>query len=292
MVQTFSDAWDALSARLSAGELYFGHGASDADTEALWILSSCINLAPSVALEELEQTYPPIAYQKALAITQTRLATRQPLAYILGEAYLMGYHFICDARSIVPRSLIAELITDHTLNPWIPAGAKALDLCTGNGSLAILLALTYPDIGVCAADISPAALELAKLNVEKYQLQDVVPLYCGDLFNALPASFTGTLLDLIVCNPPYVNASSMRMLPTEYLKEPELALAGGINGMDLIEQILAQAKFFLKTEGALVLEIGNEYANFSQLYPKLVVTWLDVSAGSDQVCLIMAKDLP
>jgi ribosomal protein L3 glutamine methyltransferase len=289
---SLNDACDALSDLLTQGNLSFGHGAPDADSEALWILSHCVHIAPIDALERLNEPYPQIAFVQAQKIVQDRIDSKKPLAYLLGEAWLMGYDFICDERSIVPRSYIAELIVDETLEEWLPPNGRALDLCTGNGSLAILLALTCPDLQVSATDISPDALELAQLNLEKYQLTDSVQLFCGDLFSALPIPGMHELFDLIICNPPYVNTQSMSLLPQEYLHEPPIALAGGGNGMSIIKRIFEQAKSYLGEHGALVLEIGNEYENFIQSFPELPVIWLEVSSGNQQVLLVLSQDLP
>ncbi len=289
---SLNDACDALSDLLTQGNLSFGHGAPDADSEALWILSHCVHIAPIDALERFNEPYPQIAFVQAQKIVQDRIDSKKPLAYLLGEAWLMGYDFICDERSIVPRSYIAELIVDETLEEWLPPNGRALDLCTGNGSLAILLALTCPDLQVSATDISPDALELAQLNLEKYQLTDSVQLFCGDLFSALPIPGMHELFDLIICNPPYVNTQSMSLLPQEYLHEPSIALAGGGNGMSIIKRIFEQAKSYLGEHGALVLEIGNEYENFIQSFPELPVIWLEVSSGNQQVLLVLSQDLP
>lgn len=289
---SFNDACDVLSELLAKANLFFGHGAPDADSEALWILSHCVHIAPVDALDRLDKAYPSLAFDRAKVIVHERIATRKPLAYLLGEAWLMGYDFICDERSIVPRSFIAELISDEVLEPWLPPGGKALDLCTGNGSLAILLALACPDMLVSATDISSDALELATLNIEKYQLEESIDLFSGDLFDGLPPLSESDRFDIILCNPPYVNSSSMEQLPDEYFQEPSIALAGGSDGMLIIRKIIEQAKDYLNESGALVLEIGNEYENFNNAFPELSVTWLSVSSGTEQVLLITYKDLP
>lgn len=289
---SFNTACDVLSERLAKANLSFGHGAPDADSEAFWILSHCVHIAPIDALERLDEPYPSLAFDRAKAIAQERIISRKPLAYLLGEAWLMGYDFVCDERSIVPRSFIAELISDVVLEPWLPPGGRALDLCAGNGSLAILLAINCPDIIVSATDISSDALQLAALNIEKYQLEESIELFCGDLFDGLPPLSVNDKFDLILCNPPYVNTSSMAQLPDEYLQEPSIALAGGLDGMLIIRKIIEQAKDYLNDSGALVLEIGNEYEHFKKAFPQLNVTWLSVSAGEQQVLLITYKDLP
>jgi len=289
---SFNDACDKLSELLANANLSFGHGAPDADSEAFWILSHCVHIAPIDALDRLDETYPSLAFDRAKVIVQERIASRKPLAYLLGEAWLMGYDFICDERSIVPRSFIAELISDEILEPWLPPGGRALDLCTGNGSLAILLSIACPDMLVSASDISPEALELASLNIEKYQLEESIELFCGDLFDGLPSLSDNDRFDIILCNPPYVNSNTMAQLPEEYLQEPSISLAGGSDGMVIIRKIIQQAKDFLKETGALVLEIGNEYEHFKKAFPELSVTWLTVSSGTQQVLLITFKDLP
>jgi len=209
----------------------------------------------------------------------------------LGEAWLMGVPFFCSEQSIVPRSWIAELIVDGSLEPWLPADGKALDLCTGNGSLAILLALSCPDIHVSACDISMPALSVAARNLDRHGLNSQVELLDGDLWDALPEPNEDNLFDLIICNPPYVNSTSMNALPAEYHAEPTLALAGGDDGMDLIRRIIAQAPDYLSERGAILIEIGNEYGNFKKAFPQIPVIWMEVSAGEEQVLLIQAEDL-
>ena len=289
---TFNQACDEIGDCLSSANLSFGHGAPDADSEALWILSHCLNISPMEALDQLDDPYPNTAFEKAQKIATERINSRKPLAYILGEAWLMGYDFICDERSIVPRSFIAELICDESLEQFIPPGGSALDLCTGNGSLAILMAIHYPDIQVTATDISASALELASLNINKYELNQKVNLFCGDLFEALPSHSDADKFDIILCNPPYVNESSMNRLPKEYLHEPNIALAGGSDGMSIVKQIIFQAKNYLKKGGVIIIEIGNEYENFQQSLPELSVEWLEVSSGNQHVLLIYDNDLP
>ena len=282
---------DQIAQKLAVAKLHYGHGAIDAQSEALWITSKQLNLSPTETLDHLEQTLSHEQCQKALAIADQRILTRKPLAYILGEAWLMGVPFFCSEQSIVPRSWIAELIVDGSLEPWLPADGKALDLCTGNGSLAILLALSCPDIHVSACDISMPALSVAARNVDRHGLNSQVELLDGDLWDALPEPNEDNLFDLIICNPPYVNATSMSALPAEYQAEPVLALAGGADGMDLIRRIIAHAPDYLSERGAILLEIGNEYENFKKAFPQIPVIWMSVSAGEEQVLLIQAEDL-
>jgi ribosomal protein L3 glutamine methyltransferase len=288
---TVNQCINQVAQKLEAGKLHYGHGAIDAQSEALWIVSKQLDLSPAEALDHLDSAISEDQQKKASAIADTRISTRKPLAYILGEAWLMGVPFFCSEQSIVPRSWIAELIVDGSLEPWLPADGKALDLCTGNGSLAILLALSCPDIHVSACDISLPALSVAARNVDRHSLSSQVELLNGDLWDALPEPNDDNLFDLIICNPPYVNAASMSALPAEYHAEPELALAGGDDGMDIIRRILAQAPDYLSERGAILLEIGNEYENFKKAFPQIPAIWMEVSAGEEQVLLIQAEDL-
>jgi ribosomal protein L3 glutamine methyltransferase len=288
---TLDQCIDQITQQLESADLFYGHGAIDARSEALWIVSKQCNLSPADALDHLDQMLHADQIYAAQEVAQSRITTRKPLAYILGEAWLMGVPFYASEQSIVPRSWIAELIVDGSLEPWLPADGKALDLCTGNGSLAILLALACPDIHVSACDISLPALAVASRNLDRHGLSTQVELFEGDLWEALPEPHDDNLFDLIICNPPYVNSTSMSALPAEYHAEPALALAGGDDGMDLIRKIIAGAPDYLSERGALLIEIGNEYENFKNAFPQIPVIWMEVSAGDEQVLLIQAEDL-
>ena len=288
---TLDQCINQIAERLEAADLHYGHGAIDAQSEALWITSKQLGLSPTDALDHLEQAMSALQVSKAFEIAFTRISTRKPLAYILGEAWLMGVPFFSSEQSIVPRSWIAELIVDGSLESWLPADGKALDLCTGNGSLAILLAMACPDIHVSACDISLPALAVASRNLDRHGLTSQIELFEGDLWDALPEAHDDNRFDLIICNPPYVNAHSMNTLPAEYHAEPALALAGGHDGMDLIRKIIAGAPDYLSERGAILIEIGNEYENFKKAFPQIPVIWMEVSAGDEQVLLIQAEDL-
>ena len=288
---TLDQCIDQITQQLESADLFYGHGAIDARSEALWIVSKQCNLSPAEALDHLDQILHADQISAAQEVAHSRITTRKPLAYILGEAWLMGVPFYASEQSIVPRSWIAELIVDGSLEPWLPADGKALDLCTGNGSLAILLALACPDIHVSACDISLPALAVASRNLDRHGLSTQVELFEGDLWEALPEPHDDNLFDLIICNPPYVNSTSMSALPVEYHAEPALALAGGDDGMDLIRKIIAGAPDYLSERGALLIEIGNEYENFKNAFPQIPVIWMEVSAGDEQVLLIQAEDL-
>jgi ribosomal protein L3 glutamine methyltransferase len=190
--------------------------------------------------------------------------------------------FYVDERSIVPRSFVAELLADGSIDPWLGEHTqRVLDLCTGNGSLAVMAALTYPDVTVDGADISAQALEVARINVDKHGLQDRVRLLQSDGLQSVEGPY-----DLVLCNPPYVNAQSMAQLPAEYQAEPQLALAGGADGMDFIRALVRDAPAHMSERAVLVLEIGNERENFEAAFPRLEVVWLETSAGEDQVLLV------
>jgi ribosomal protein L3 glutamine methyltransferase len=290
-IVTVEQSIDRLTQHLDHAKLSYGHGAIDAQSEALWIISKQLQISPSDALKQLQAPLDQGLYDAALAVANERIQTRKPLAYILEEAWLMGVPFHCNEQTIVPRSWIAELITEGALEPWLPADGRALDLCTGNGSLAVLLALSCPDIHVSACDISAPALAVAARNLDRHGLSNHIELFHGDLWSPLPDPNDENRFDLIICNPPYVNAASMRALPAEYHAEPALALAGGEDGMHLIRKIIANAPDYLSERGALVLEIGNEIEYFHKAFPQIPVIWMDVSAGNEQVLLIQAEDL-
>jgi ribosomal protein L3 glutamine methyltransferase len=216
------------------------------------------------------------------ALVAERIATRKPAAYLTREAWLQGVPFYVDERAIVPRSFIAEIIANGDIDYWLGEHTRnVLDLCTGNGSLAVLAAMCWPDVSVAAADISPKALEVARINVDRHGLADRITLVRSDLFAELRGPY-----DLIVCNPPYVNAQSLAALPPEYRHEPSLALAGGADGMDFVRRILADAPAAMAQDAVLVLEIGNERPHFEHAFRKLEVAWLETSAGDDQVLLV------
>ena len=228
---------------------------------------------------------------KATALIDRRIETRAPAAYLTREAWLQNVPFTIDERSIVPRSFIAELLADGegtgTLDAWLTDEThRVLDLCTGNGSLAVIAAMAFPEVTVDAADISDDALAIARINVDRHGLGKRIRVIQSDLFAELPGPY-----DLIVCNPPYVNSQSMRALPPEYRHEPALALAGGEDGMDLVRRIVTDAVTRLSAEGVLVLEIGNERRHFEHAFRRLEVAWLETSAGSDQVLVVTQEAL-
>lgn len=279
------------SERLRRAGVSFGHGTGNAFDEAAWLVLWSLGL-PLDALEaRAARELPPEDAAKAQALITQRIETRKPAAYLTGEAWLQNVPFHADERSIVPRSFIAELLVDGeesgTLDAWLSDRTHAvLDLCTGNGSLAVIAAMAYPDIVVDAADISDDALALARLNIDRHQLTERITLLRSDLFAAVRGPY-----DLIICNPPYVTTQSMQELPPEYRAEPAIALAGGDDGMDLIRRILREAPKHMTVDAVLVLEIGRERAHFEHAFRRLDVAWLETSAGDDQVLLVTREAL-
>ncbi|SFE79823.1 50S ribosomal protein L3 N(5)-glutamine methyltransferase [Paracidovorax wautersii] len=275
------------SQRLEAAGVAFGHGTTNAHDEAAWLVLWRLGLPLDTPLDDGpdSQAALPVAADdqaRVAALFDERIATRKPAAYLTREAWLQGVPFYVDERAIVPRSFIAELLADGSIDDFLSENThRVLDLCTGNGSLAVLAAMAYPEVVVTGADISPDALAVARINVDRHGLQERVALQTSDGLAALPGPW-----DLILCNPPYVNAASMAALPAEYRAEPELALAGGTDGMDFVRRLLADAPARMSEHGVLVLEIGNERDYFEAAFPQLPVFWLDTSAGDDQVLLI------
>ncbi len=273
---------EAQAARLDAAGVAFGHGTTNAFDEAAWLVLWALGLSLDALDEHALRALAPHEHARIEALIEQRIRTRQPAAYLTHEAWLQGVPFYVDERAIVPRSFIAELLADGSIDAWLSAQTRrVLDLCTGNGSLAVLAAMAYPEVIVDAADISDDALAVARINVERHGLGERITLHRSNLLDALPDRY-----DLILCNPPYVNATSMATLPLEYRAEPELALAGGTDGMDLIRTLLRQAPAHLSDDGVLVLEIGNEREHFERAFAHLPVVWLDTSAGDDQVLLL------
>jgi ribosomal protein L3 glutamine methyltransferase len=272
-------------ARLEAAGVSFGHGTTNAFDEAAWLVLWRLGL-PLDALDEVADRPVTAAEQAAaVALVGERIASRRPAAYLTGEAWLQGVPFFVDERVIVPRSLIAEVIADGTLDAWLPSGMRnVLDLCTGNGSLAVLAALAWPEVEVRATDISTDALAVARKNVERHGLGSRITLAQGDGWSAVDPAWGR--FDLVLCNPPYVNRASMAALPPEYRAEPALALAGGGDGMDIVRRLLAAAPAHMNPGAVLVLEIGHERAHFEAAFAYLPVVWLPTSAGDDQVLLI------
>ena len=288
---TLIDLIGTQAARLKQAGVSFGHGTTNAFDEAAWLVLWALGL-PLDALEaKANRELPADDQARAEALISKRIETRLPAAYLTQEAWLQNVPFYIDERSIVPRSFIAELLADGedtgTLDGWLSDETRrVLDLCTGNGSLAVIAAMAYPEVTVDAADVSADALAVARINVDKHQLAKRITLLESDLFANVRGPY-----DLIVCNPPYVNRQSMDALPPEYRAEPAMALAGGDDGMDLVRKILRETPKHMSDKAVLVLEIGNERAHFEHAFRRLEVAWLETSAGDDQVLLVSKATL-
>ena len=285
--------------QLEAAGVAFGHGTENAFDEAAWLvlwrlglpLDTPLDYPPTDQSDVAHQLVDPVQQGDVAVLLEARIETRKPAAYLTHEALLMGVPFYVDERAIVPRSLIAELLFDESLDYWLGADTRlALDLCTGNGSLAVLAAMVWPELAVHASDLSVDALAVARINLDKHGLQERITLLISDGLARVHGPY-----DLIICNPPYVNARSMAALPAEFKAEPALALdgnqAGGVDGMDFIRALLTQASAQLTPHGVLVLEIGNERAHFEAAFPLLEPIWLATSAGEDQVLLLTREAL-
>jgi ribosomal protein L3 glutamine methyltransferase len=281
------DLIERSSARLEQAGVSFGHGTTNAFDEAAWLVLWKLGL-PIDHLDEVAEQGVDAGDADAVAnLIKQRIATRRPAAYLTGEAWLQGVPFHVDERVIVPRSLIAEVLVDGTVDPWLPPDTReVLDLCTGNASLAVLAAMVWPDVRVDASDLSADALAVARMNVDRHGLGRRIRLLHGDGLAATPGRY-----DLILCNPPYVNRASMAALPPEYRAEPALALDGGSDGMDFIRSLLRDAPAHLHEQAVLVLEIGHERAHFEAAFPTLDPVWLPTSAGDDQVLLLTRESL-
>lgn len=286
---TLRDLLRYAVSRFNDAGLFFGHGSNNAFDEAAYLLLFTLKLPLDKLDPFLDARLLPEEVAGVLRVIDQRATERLPAAYITREAWLGDYRFYVDERVIVPRSFIAELIPDY-FSPWVAVADEVtdiLDLCTGSGCLPIMLADTFHNAHVDAIDISSEALVVAERNVSDYALQDRITLIESDLYANLPEK----KYDIIVSNPPYVNSESMTRLPREYMREPQLALAGGVDGMDLVRTIVAGAAERLKPQGILVVEIGNEREHAEAAFPDLELTWLSTSAGDDMIFLVTREQL-
>jgi ribosomal protein L3 glutamine methyltransferase len=284
-----ADYLTRAAARLDEAGVSFGHGTTNSFDEAAWLALWGLGLP----LDDLDAVADRALTRKEQAtldaLFKRRIETRRPAAYLTGEAWLQGVPFTVDERVIVPRSLIAEVLAEGVIDSWMPAKiTRVLDLCTGNGSLAVLAAMAWPEVAVDAADLSADALTVARINVERHDLAKRVTLLQGD---GLAAVRRDRRYDVILCNPPYVNDASMQALPAEFTAEPRMALAGGADGMDFVRTLLAGVVAHMTPEAVLVLEIGNERDFFEAAFPGLEVVWLPTQLHDDAVLLATRRML-
>ena len=287
VLQLIEDAAAQLEAAGLSLANGFGQGTLNAFDEAAWLVLWRLGLP----LNNLDLVSNRLVNQENRAqvasLLGARIMTRQPLAYLTNEAWLQGVPFYVDKRVVIPRSFIAELIVDESIDLWLSESTHSvLDLCTGNGSLAVLAAMAYPDVVIHAADISADALAVARINIDKHDLNKRITLFESDGLAACKGPY-----DLILCNPPYVNSSTMAALPAEFKAEPALALASGEDGMDFIRSLFLNAAGHMSENAVLVLEIGNERENFERAFPTLKPLWFETSGGPDQVLLLTRQQL-
>ncbi|MBX9637465.1 MAG: 50S ribosomal protein L3 N(5)-glutamine methyltransferase [Nitrosomonas sp.] len=289
-LHTIRDLLRFAVSQFNKAGLHFGHGSATAYDEAAYLILKTLYLPLDQLEPFLDARVTDSECKQVLEIIERRVKDRIPAAYLTHEAWLGDFSFYVDERVIIPRSFIAELLQTQ-LAPWIAEPdhvTTALDLCTGSGCLAILMAHAFENAHIDAADISPQALAVAHKNVQDYGLEHRIGLIESDLFSALQ----GKRYDLIISNPPYVNAESMQQLPQEYRHEPENALASGEDGLDATRQILQQAVRHLTEDGILIVEIGHNRAELEQAYPNLPFTWLETSGGDEFVFLLQREELP
>ena len=276
-------------------EIFFGHGTDNSYDEAVWLIMSALHLPHETLNNFLDAVITEHERKHLAHLIEQRTTKRTPTAYLVREAWLRGFKFYVDERVIVPRSFIAELLDfnaegEHGLQPWIEHPElinTAADICTGSGCLGILLANAFPDAAIDVIDISPDAIAVANINIDNYGLQEQITAIESDMFSALQ----GKTYDLIISNPPYVDAPSMAKLPTEYRNEPQLALGSGADGLDHTHTILREAAKHLNDEGILVVEIGHNRDALLAAYPDLEFTWLTVESGNQYVFLLTKEQL-
>ena len=288
-LQTVRDVVHAGAKRFRAARLVFGHGTTNAFDEAVYLTLHALRLPPDELEPHLDTPLTKYQGDRIRKLFERRIRERTPAAYLTHEAWLGDFRFYVDERVIVPRSYIAELLRED-LAPWLINPLKirsALDLCTGSGCLAILLAHSFPRARIDATDIAVDALRVARRNVADYQLENRINLLKSDLFSALAEK----RYDLIVSNPPYVRAAIMRRLPPEYRCEPEIALAGGNDGLAVVRGMLSRAAQHLNPNGLLVVEVGHNRKQVEKAFPGLAFTWPETSGGDDCVFLLAREQL-
>ena len=289
-LRTIRDVLRYAVTRLNESGVFFGHGQADAVDEALLLVLRGLQLPLDRADLFLDAFLTHAEINSALQMIEQRARKRVPVAYLLREAWLQGYRFYVDERTIIPRSFIAELLKDG-LTPWVQKPDEVgdvLDLCTGSGCLAVIAADVFARAQVDAVDVSPDALSVARRNIADYQLTTRVQALQSDLYGDLPSK----RYDIILCNPPYVTDESMAALPREYQHEPRLALAGGADGMAVVRRVVRGARGYLKRGGMLFVEVGGGRAAAEQVLKDVPLTWLTTSDGDDTVFMARQEELP
>jgi ribosomal protein L3 glutamine methyltransferase len=285
---TVGEWWREIERRFARAGLFYGHGTHNAREESAWLVCHVLDIPFEQMSDALDHAVAGADVRRLRALADRRIRTREPLAYVLREAWLQHRRFHVDRRAIVPRSHIAELLPER-LSAWLPRAGprRILDLCTGSGCLAILAALAFPRARVDASDVSARALALARRNVAAYRFGARIRLVRSDLFDGLG----GARYDLILCNPPYVADAEMQRLPAEYRHEPRIALASGRDGLDFVRRLLAQVRLHLAPRGVLVVEVGDGRRALERALPALAVTWLPTEAGEALVFVVTRDEL-
>ncbi len=286
--QTVRDLIDDITGHFERADLWYGHGTNNAFDEAVYLVFAALELPFDAADDELDQALDPARCEQILKLAERRVTERVPVAYLVNKAWFCGLPFYVNEHVLIPRSPVAELI-EESFHPWVQDGQvrRILDIGTGSACIAIACAAAFPDAVVDAIDISDEALEVAKLNIAAYDLDDRVRLIKSDLYQAL----AGNKYDLIIANPPYVDADDMDALPAEYRHEPRMALAAGDDGLDLVRRIIADSGRFMNEDAVLIVEVGNSQPAMEQAYPDLPLIWLDFERGGEGVFLLTARDL-
>ena len=276
--------------QFESSDIFFGHGTSNAYDEAVWLIFGFLHLPHDTIENFLDASLTGKEKKDLLFLIEKRIKDKIPTAYLLNEAWLRDYKFYVDERVIIPRSLIAESLSEN-LYPWIDDPEKifsALDLCSGSGCLGIMMAHSFQNAIIDLVDLSEKALQVAEININHYGLNDRTELIQSDLFDALQDK----KYDLIISNPPYVNQASVDSFPMEFLKEPSMALGSGEEGLDHTIRIINEAKRYLNDDGILIVEIGHNKEVLLNKFPKLKFQWLDISLGNDFVFMLQKSQLP
>lgn len=287
-LQTVRDFIRLGASLFNRAGLYFGHGTDNALDEAVWLVLHALHLPPDLPAEYFDTRLTEAEKREVMALLKRRVEERLPAPYLTQSAWFAGLEFYVDERVLVPRSPVAELI-EQGFSPWVEHERvnRVLDLCTGGGCIAVACALAFPQATVDASDLSAVALKVAEINVDRHHLQDQIELICSDLFENLQ----GRRYDIIISNPPYVDGSDMATLPAEFRHEPELALAAGDDGLDVVRRILEQAPRYLNPGGILVVEVGNSEQALVDAFPEIPFVWLEFERGGDGVFLLTREQL-
>ncbi len=285
---TLRDLMRWAVSQFNSADLFYGHGVDNAWDEAVALIMPTLNLPPDIDRSVLDARLTKSERQEILTLIERRLTERLPAPYLTQKAWFAGLPFYVDSRVLIPRSPLAEVI-ENGFQPWLANAevSRILDIGTGSGCLAITCAVAFPNVEVDAVDISSAALEVAKINVQKHHLEDRVRLILSDLFENIPDQ----IYDIIISNPPYVSTGEMQQLPMEYRHEPKLGLMAGATGLDIVVRILSHANKHLSPEGLLMVEVGNSEEALRERFPFVPFTWLEFERGGGGVFLLTAAQV-